>query len=775
MNGLTSAHEERRPVLQAFGRVLRLEAHNLSRWPELMRQQVANRLLWSDGAMRQAVEDELGPRSRPGSTPWLRSRQPAPESSALVMTLAGHRGEVKGCAVSSDGSWIASASKDRMLKVWDRESGAERATLAGHTDGVNACAVSPDGKWIVSASEDHTLKVWNTATWSERLTLTGHTEAVTDCDVSPDGTCVVSSARDATVRVWDLDGGPARATLTDHSGPIYACSMTPDGTRFISASGKSIRVWDAASGSSSVAVDLSRKAGWVSDCALTPDGNRIVTVSHGFSDDYVTDNGVEVWDAATGGLVAYLINHEFPLSGVAVSPDGAFLVCAGQRRTLELWDLNAGERRASLRGHAGEVLACAFAPDGTWVVSGGLDQTVKVWEVASAADTPAATGHTRPVDACAMSPDGAFVVSASADRTLKVWDTASGRERATLRGHAQDVTACSVSPDGNWIVSVSGREENWDVLDEDPPEPRIRVWHAASGVERSAIDTGFQGWVYACPVSPDGALIVAGANQHPTLKVWVAATGAVRLARKAHDDGILGCSVSPDGTFIVSAGADGTLKIWDLPEGKLRATLIGHGERVTGCAVSPDGEWIVSASDDGSLRLWEATGGTEIGALAGAGGFAACAVSPDGHLIASVGGRSQESVEVWDVSVRSRLVSLPLPGSARCVVFHPWRPFVATGDLSGTVSMLDLIGVDYGPLVVTAVDRRSRMSVRCPKCFKTAALEYKWLGETINCPTASCGQDLQINRAVVPRTAEPAVRLRVVPLCTGLLRRFARR
>jgi hypothetical protein len=62
-----------------------------------------------------------------------------------------------------------------FLVAWhplpNRASSVLRRTLSGHTDSVTNCAVSPNGQWIVSASRDKTLKVWDAATGAERLTL----------------------------------------------------------------------------------------------------------------------------------------------------------------------------------------------------------------------------------------------------------------------------------------------------------------------------------------------------------------------------------------------------------------------------------------------------------------------------------------------------------------------------------------------------------------------------------------------------------------------------
>jgi nucleoside phosphorylase len=80
----------------------------------------------------------------------------------------------------------------------------EYLTLGGHTDRVNDCAISPDGRFIASASSDHTLKIWDTATGAEYFSLTGHKGVVNNCAISPDGRFVVSASADGTLKLWDL-------------------------------------------------------------------------------------------------------------------------------------------------------------------------------------------------------------------------------------------------------------------------------------------------------------------------------------------------------------------------------------------------------------------------------------------------------------------------------------------------------------------------------------------------------------------------------------------
>jgi hypothetical protein len=154
--------------------------------------------------------------------------------SALIRTLHGHTDVVDGCAVSPDGTWIVSASRDNTLKIWDAQTGQVRLTLRGHTTSVNSCAVSHDGVWIVSASSDNTLKVWDAQTGQVRLTLHGHAKGVIGCAVSPDGAWIVSASWDNTLKIWDVGTGICLMTFPVE-GVLRACTFHSDGKHLVAA------------------------------------------------------------------------------------------------------------------------------------------------------------------------------------------------------------------------------------------------------------------------------------------------------------------------------------------------------------------------------------------------------------------------------------------------------------------------------------------------------------------------------------------------------------
>ncbi|MDG5807961.1 NB-ARC domain-containing protein, partial [Streptomyces ossamyceticus] len=109
----------------------------------------------------------------PAQRPCLTNQWPLPDapSPSLHRTLTGHTDSVTSMAIAPDGTWLATTSSDRTVRIWDRTTGTCTATLTGHTDWVTSVAIAPDGTWLATASSDRTVRIWDPTTGTCTATL----------------------------------------------------------------------------------------------------------------------------------------------------------------------------------------------------------------------------------------------------------------------------------------------------------------------------------------------------------------------------------------------------------------------------------------------------------------------------------------------------------------------------------------------------------------------------------------------------------------------------
>ena len=171
------------------------------------------------------------------------------EWSACLQTLEGHSHWVSSVAFSHDSIWLASASWDSTLKMWDVSSGACLHTLEGHSSRVSSVAFSHDSIWLASASEDKTVKIWDASSGACLHTLESHSSLVSSVAFSHDSTRLASASWDRTVKMWDVSSGACLQTLEGHSSRVSSVAFSHDSTWLASASeDRTVKMWDASSG-----------------------------------------------------------------------------------------------------------------------------------------------------------------------------------------------------------------------------------------------------------------------------------------------------------------------------------------------------------------------------------------------------------------------------------------------------------------------------------------------------------------------------------------------
>ncbi|MFO0849866.1 MAG: hypothetical protein U0871_15125 [Gemmataceae bacterium] len=450
----------------------------------------------------------------------------------------------------------------------------------------------------------------------------GHTRSVRSLAVPGHGQFFITGGDDRLLNLWPADSNLALHRIAVHKHPISGLSISPDAKRLASVDGAAdaageLIVWSLSDDMKVAPRELYRVPGvW----------ERAAVAFHPTAPTLALSTGVHPGEP--GRLVILdqtgreLHRLETALGegyvSLAWSPDGRTLAAVAATGDAEkvpgridILDAEIRQVGRRLVTGGGSPTSAAFSPNGELLAASGTDGTIRSWGTESYAERPPLRGHTGPVEVLAFAPNGT-IVSGGKDTTVRVWDPAAGRLLVERRGHSSPVTCVAANPVTGELVSGA-------------KDMTVLAWRPTGDQDAQAI-----------PLHRGKASI----------------------------------AFSRDGSFLVSAGADGAVWRTD-PRGKTAPKKLHRSAGdLAKVLVLPDGETLVLARESratepgGAVTFVDARDGTPRGDLpAELVSARSLSVSPDGRWLAVVGdtaaGRSV--VQVWDLVIRSRVQEVDVP------------------------------------------------------------------------------------------------------------------
>nr|XP_042102527.1 POC1 centriolar protein homolog B isoform X6 [Ovis aries] len=247
---------------------------------------------------------------------------------ARAFRYVGHKDVVTSLQFSPLGNLLASASRDRTIRLWIPDKRGKSSEFKAHTAPVRSVDFSADGQFLATASEDKSIKVWNMYRQRFLYSLYRHTHWVRCAKFSPDGRLIVSCSEDKTIKIWDTTSKQCVNNFSDFVGFANFVAFNPNGTCIASAG---------------------------------------------------SDHTVKIWDIRVNKLLQHYQVHSGGVNCVSFHPSGNYLITASSDGTLKILDLLEGRLIYTLQGHTGPVFTVSFSKGGELFTSGGADAQVLLW------------------------------------------------------------------------------------------------------------------------------------------------------------------------------------------------------------------------------------------------------------------------------------------------------------------------------------------------------------------------------------------------------------
>ncbi|MGV7223865.1 MAG: caspase family protein [Nitrospinales bacterium] len=551
------------------------------------------------------------------------------------MVQLGHSDQTTSALFIPNSGYVASASLDGSVKIWESSTGREIKTLKESeiqkkvwirkgrehepnlTERLNALAVSPDGNYLVSGGIFGNVTIWDISTGSKIKSLRPifRNKPINAIAFSGKGDKFVTGSENGIIRIWDFKSRSITNSYKKHSTQINSVAMDANGLFILSGdSDGSLLLWDVFSENIKV---LQREAPEIRAIAISSEGRFALTGD--------SDSGLKLWDTSTGTEVREFQGHNGKINSVSFSPDNRQFVSGGENSGVIIWDVLAGKKVQSFSAKSRIVNSVQYSTDGGYILAGYADGSLAMWRIKTSSLVSLFRGNINTPSPVSFSNDDRYLLSGINDKALDLWDIGSGQLIKTFKWQKNGsrmqgldrITSVGFSFDNLSATALSsnGERKSWNIdtgQGKDIPLSNFALKlqtndHLADG----RILSSSYGMTYAYIISPD-------ISSTSTLGVHTTGVSAVRF--------------SPDGKYALSAEQAGLIKIWNLSAfNRKYGELKGHVDAVTSICLTSDSRIIGSSSKDNTIRIWDRIDKNEIVKLISSKNGEWIVATPDGY------------------------------------------------------------------------------------------------------------------------------------------------
>lgn len=268
--------------------------------------------------------------------------------------LLGHSDYVLRVAVSPDGRWIVSGERDGSILAWEVPTTEKQSVpvpdkFKGHKRDVWSVVFAPDNKTFASASYDKTVCVWQRETGKISLGPFQTSGEAYSVSYSPDGS-KLAAGTEAYIMLWDTTSGEELLKIKQRAWLVV---FTLDGLRLVSGSFNDIRISDAVTGETIKQFDVHTDL--LQSLAIAPNGMRFATAS--------SDKTIRLFDLTTLEPFGEPLEHPDALYCVTFSEDSQLIATGCVDRLVRIWAVDSVESEEFQSTHRDRHRARSSKPD----------------------------------------------------------------------------------------------------------------------------------------------------------------------------------------------------------------------------------------------------------------------------------------------------------------------------------------------------------------------------------------------------------------------------
>ncbi|KAJ3678361.1 hypothetical protein LUZ60_002164 [Juncus effusus] len=292
--------------------------------------------------------------------------------------------------------------------------------LDAHQDEVWYIQFSNNGKYLATASNDMSVIIWEVNGEGKLVIkhkLTGHERVVIMVSWSPDDRQILTCGQEECVRLWEVSTGSCLRIYEKPGLGLISSGFFPSGDKiYTGVTDRSLSIW----GSDGTEVESvkGQRLTKTADVAVTKDGKYIIMLNK--------ENNILILDRESKRET--VIEEECTITSFSLSDDDEYLLVNLLNQEIHLWCIGDGGGPSLDKKYKGHkrlrfvLRSCFGGTDQGFIASGSEDSLVYIWHRQTEDLIETLAGHSGAVNCVCWNPaDPYMLASGSDDHTVRIW------------------------------------------------------------------------------------------------------------------------------------------------------------------------------------------------------------------------------------------------------------------------------------------------------------------------------------------------------------------